>query len=152
MQRQTDIWQGDLRGAADRGRDVYGAKLAVFLGGRMPVILRDDIPTIPDPGRYDLPGGGCEPGESALDCVLRETFEELSLRVRPTDIHYADVSWTTQGREVWFFAARLDPGCAAGIRLGDEGQSWRFMTVEEYLCHPRAIAAFQTRLADYLAS
>ena len=34
-----------------------GAKLALFLGPDLLVILRDDRPDIPWPGRWDLPGG-----------------------------------------------------------------------------------------------
>ena len=138
--------------ALDRARPVYGAKALIFLGARFPVILRDDIPTIPDPGRFDLPGGGRDPGESAVDCVLREACEELSLKLSPADLHYARAYLDPKGREVWYFAAALPASRIAEIRLGDEGQSWQMMTAEDYLCHPLAIASFQARLADYLAS
>lgn len=33
------------------------------------------------PGRWNLPGGGIEPGESPFEAAMRETREETSLRV-----------------------------------------------------------------------
>jgi mutator protein MutT len=47
-------------------------------------------------GYWEFPGGKQEPGESLEDCVRRELFEELAMRVQPvmsfTPIHhiYAD--------------------------------------------------------------
>lgn len=37
-----------------------------------------------DNGKWCLPGGGLEPGESAAEAVEREVFEETQLRVRAT--------------------------------------------------------------------
>jgi 8-oxo-dGTP pyrophosphatase MutT (NUDIX family) len=34
-------------------------------------------------GNYALPGGGAEPGEDALDAALRETAEEIGVRLGP---------------------------------------------------------------------
>ncbi|KAA2312568.1 NUDIX domain-containing protein [Pseudooceanicola sediminis] len=147
MDRQTDISPG----AFDRARDVYGAKLLILFGTRMPVILRDNRSDIPDPNKLDLPGGGREAGESAVECVLRETREELSLGLAPRDLHYGRAYRNGAGREVWFFAAHLDYARLDEIALGDEGQSWHLMQMAEYLSHASGIVAFQDRLADYLA-
>ena len=54
MTQQTDI----------TGQDFIGAKLALFLGDHLVIILRDNIPNIPWPGRLDLPGGAREGNES----------------------------------------------------------------------------------------
>lgn len=35
---------------------------------------------------YMLPGGKIEPGESALECAVREVDEELGIRVRPDQV------------------------------------------------------------------
>ena len=41
-----------------------GAKLALFVGDDLAVILRDDIPHIPFPNCWDFPGGGREGDET----------------------------------------------------------------------------------------
>jgi 8-oxo-dGTP diphosphatase len=63
-----------------------GAKLALFLGQKIVVILRDDKPDIPYPGHWDLPGGGREQEESPEVCALRETEEEIGLQLAPSDL------------------------------------------------------------------
>ena len=53
-----------------------GAKTAVFLGSQLLVIQRDDIPDIPWPGRWDLPGGGRE-GDERVEVVVRQSQVEV---------------------------------------------------------------------------
>jgi 8-oxo-dGTP diphosphatase len=52
-------------------------------GLRILLLLRDDIPAIPYPGMWDLPGGHVEPGETPRECLVREIREEMGLDVRP---------------------------------------------------------------------
>jgi len=63
-----------------------GAKLALFLGVDLLVILRDDRPDIPYPGHWDFPGGGREGQETPEACALRETREEVGLVLRPSEL------------------------------------------------------------------
>ncbi|MBR9766737.1 MAG: NUDIX domain-containing protein [Rhodobacteraceae bacterium] len=139
-------------GALDRRRDFDGAKTLLFVGEALAVLQRDDLPTIPFPGLWDMPGGGREPGESPLDCVIRETAEELSLRLAPTDFHYGRSYNDSSGVEVWFFAARIPARRRAGIRLGSEGQGWALMLPADYVAHPLRIPPLAARLGDYLAT
>lgn len=122
-----------------------GAKLALFLGGGLLVIQRDDRPDIPFAGHWDFPGGGREGTESPTECVLRETFEEVGLQLRA-----ADLIWSRQYGHSWFFAARRPVGDAQRVRFGDEGQGWRLMTPNAYIRHPMAIPSFADRLGDFL--
>ena len=126
-----------------------GAKLALLTETDVVVLLRDDRPDIPWPNYWDLPGGGREPGETPLDCVIRETQEELALNVCP--------SWITWGKpfgasdqRTWFFVAGIAPEILEHVRLGNEGQSWRAMNVSTFLQHDRAVPHFQSRLRAYL--
>ncbi|WP_372570651.1 NUDIX hydrolase [Ruegeria jejuensis] len=122
-----------------------GAKLALFLGQNLVVIQRDDYAHIPYPGCWDFPGGGREGNETPEACALRETQEEVGLRLSASDL-----IWSRHYGSDWFFVARLGEGLIDKIRLGDEGQSWRMMAPEAYLVHPKGILHFKTRLSDYL--
>jgi 8-oxo-dGTP diphosphatase len=140
--------------AAQQGQEMQfdGAKVALFLGARMVVILRDNLPGRPFAGYWDLPGGGREGEESPFGCVARECHEELGLRLLPADIAWSRAfDSAAPGKGIgWFFAAHLAAEAAQEIRFGEEGQRWALMTPEAFLGHSKAIPAFQTRLRQYL--
>lgn len=127
-----------------------GAKLALYLGEKLAVILRDDTPGLLFADHWDLPGGGREGAETPLACALRECREELGIAV-PEGAVVWQGSFDEAGRTKWFFVARLPAQAEAEIVFGDEGQRWRLMEEEEFLNHPRAVPAFQDRLRVYLA-
>lgn len=141
MTQETDI----------AGQGFAGAKLALFLGDRLAIILRDDIPEIPWPGRLDLPGGAREGLETPQDCVLRETREELGLTVGLCDLRWGQRFIGSAG-PVWFFAAHLHETRVQDFVFGNEGQGWSLMTPAAYLTDPLAIPHFQDRLRLYLQS
>lgn len=122
-----------------------GAKLALYLGTRLAVILRDAKPDLIFADHWDLPGGGREAGETPLACALRECKEELGLVV-PQDA----VRWGAKFHEgstaKWFYVAQLPQGSLFDVVFGDEGQRWTLMTEREFLTHPKAVPAFQKRL------
>lgn len=43
------------------------------------LLLRDNIPSIPYPNKWDLPGGQVEENESPAECIIREMKEELNI-------------------------------------------------------------------------
>jgi 8-oxo-dGTP diphosphatase len=51
----------------------HGAKLALFGGDQLAIILRDDDPDMVSPNHLHFPGGGREGDEAPLACALRET-------------------------------------------------------------------------------
>jgi 8-oxo-dGTP diphosphatase len=57
------------------GRVTVGVVL-VNERGEILLQLRDDIPTITDPGCWAVPGGGQDPGESLEETARREFLEE----------------------------------------------------------------------------
>lgn len=127
-----------------------GAKLVLFMGDRIAVILRDDFVGLDWPGFLDFPGGGREGDEGPLACALRETQEELGIAVPEAAVVWQRRFQRTGRAPVWFFVARLPAARAADIRLGDEGQSWHLMTPGDYIADPRAIPHFRERLRIYL--
>lgn len=130
-------------------RPFVGAKIALFVGQRIVVILRDDCPDIPYPNRWDLPGGGRECEESGWECATRETQEEVGLHVPDAAFQWGRYYPTAAGG-AWFFRAHLPVSAETQILLGTEGQSYALWTPKAYLDHPAAIPHFQDRLRDCL--
>ena len=130
---------------------VIGAKLALFVGDQLATLQRDETPGLLWAGFWDLPGGGIEPGETPLQCALRETREELSIALDPAVICWGRDYGTSSGDISWFFAAHVDARVAAQITLGDEGQRWALMSVDAFLAHDTVVPQFKPRLTDYLA-
>ena len=122
-----------------------GAKVALFLGSDLLVIQRDDNKDIPFPGYFDFPGGGREGTETPLQCVIRETHEEVGLHLSAPDF-----IWSRRYGKSWFFVALRPPEDADLIRFGDEGQGWRLMSPGIYLESPLAVPNFAIRLRHYL--
>ncbi|MEI8033117.1 MAG: NUDIX hydrolase [Chlorobiaceae bacterium] len=50
--------------------------------GQVLLVLRDDTPSLPYPGMWDLPGGHIEAGESPERCIEREMLEEIETDVK----------------------------------------------------------------------
>ncbi|MFS4505069.1 NUDIX hydrolase [Clavibacter sp. Sh2141] len=96
--------------------------------GRILLQLRDDIPTIPFPGMWAIPGGMLEPAETPLACIVREVAEELGVEIAPADVTHLMTRTRSYGVE-HTFTARLDVP-AEEIRL-TEGQRVAWFPVAE---------------------
>lgn len=118
---------------------------------RLATLLRDDKPGLLWADHWDLPGGGREDGETPLQCVLRETEEELNLALDPNLVIWGRDYGASSGDISWFFAAHVPIETAGQISLGDEGQAWDLMNVDTFLDHDRVVPQFKPRLRDYLA-
>ncbi|GGL81341.1 NUDIX hydrolase [Wenxinia marina] len=129
-----------------------GAKVALFVGERLVIMRRDDRPDIDYPGLLDFPGGGREGDETPLETVVRETREEVGLRLTEADMVWRRdfVSVSAPGWTVWFYVARLSASAEADIVLGDEGQGWELMTPHSFLSRSDAVPSLQHRLAVWL--
>ncbi|SFP37168.1 NUDIX hydrolase [Tranquillimonas alkanivorans] len=127
-----------------------GAKLAILCGSSVVTLLRDDIPGIVYPGHWDLPGGGREGGEAPLACALRETEEEVGLRVPESAVVWGRAFDRPEGLRQWLFVAEMPDLAVSELRLGDEGQRWELMPLDRFLGMPNAVPHLKARLAVYL--
>ena len=127
----------------------HGAKLAILVGDQIVTILRDDIPSIPWPGYWDLPGGGRENDETPSECALRELHEELDLTLDPEQ-----VIWLTPLPSppsfVWFLVVEWPDFNPSDVTFGNEGQEWRLADIEWFLSHDKTIPHHKDCLRSYL--
>ena len=81
---------------------------------------------------------------------MRETWEEVGLEVRPSQLVWANSYRRPRGL-VWFFAAHLNKDVADRITFGSEGQEWRLMAPAAYCAHPLTVPHFADQLRNYMA-
>ena len=134
------------------GSPFRGAKLALLCNGSILTYLRDDKTTIPFPGCWDLPGGGRERDESPIECALRELDEEFALLLSPDRAEWGRFYPTPDlpPGGAFFLGGRIQTAEIASVRFSDEGQSWRMMSLHEFLTHTLTVPDLVPRLGDML--
>lgn len=100
---------------------ISSAKAILHHGGSIVSILRDGVPSIPFPDHWDLPGGGLEAGETAIDGLLREIEEEIGLRYAPESFVWDRIYERPGGRASHFFAGPVTAAQIDAIVFGNEG-------------------------------
>ena len=96
-------------------------------------------------GRWEFPGGKCDPGESHADCLSRELREELDVGVRTGPLVLTTThAYAERTVELHFYEAALD-----GEPTPQLGQEMRWVARKELaaLDFPEADAALIERLA-----
>ena len=129
-----------------------GCKIALICDDKLLTILRDDISTIPWPNMWELPGGGREGEETPFECVQREVFEELGLKLEEADILWAKEyqGMLDPDKISIFMVGTITQEECTIIAFGDEGQSYQLMDVSQFLADDKVIPQLQDRLRDYL--
>ena len=96
-------------------------------GGRVLLVLRG---TEPEKGRWSVPGGSVEPGETLAEAAAREAFEETGLRVSVGRELWCVTIPAGDGRvfEVHDFAATVTGG---ELAPGDDADDARWVTAAE---------------------
>ena len=133
----------------DERFDFSGAKIALLNGDQILSILRDDIPTIPFPNTWDLPGGGRDGEETPFDCVQREVFEELAITISKDSISWAKVypGMVDPSKESVFMVGEI---IQDQIVFGDEGQGWKMMPITDFLDDDQVYGSLKERLRDWM--
>lgn len=136
----------------DKHLNFTGCKIALICDGRILTILRDDKPTIPWPNLWELPGGGREGDESPFECVAREVYEELSIQLSKEDIVWSWIypSMLDENKNSVFLVGKLTQEQFNSIVLGDEGQGYKLVRLEEFLASDRVVPQLQERVRDYV--
>ena len=129
-----------------------GCKIALLCDDKLLTILRDDISTIPWPNMWELPGGGREDEETPFECVQREVFEELGLKLEEAEIAWAKEyqGMLDPDKTSIFMVGAITQEEFACIIFGDEGQTYQMMDVSQFLSDKKVIPQLQARLRDYL--
>ena len=129
-----------------------GCKIALISDDKLLTILRDDISTIPWPNMWELLGGGREDEETPFECVQREVFEELGLKLEEADIVWAKEyqGMLDPDKTSIFMAGTITQEECASIVFGDEGLAYQMMDVSQFLADKKVIPQLQDRLSDYL--
>jgi len=129
-----------------------GCKIALLSDDKLLTILRDDISTIPWPNMWELPGGGREDEETPFECVQREVFEELGLKLEEVAIVWAKEyqGMLVPDKTSIFMVGTITQEECASIVFGDEGQAYQMMDVSQFLSDKKVIPQLQDRLKDYL--
>lgn len=129
-----------------------GCKIALLCDDKLLTILRDDISTIPWPNMWELPGGGREGEETPFECVQREVFEELSLKLEETNIFWAKEyqGMLDPDKTSIFMVGAITQEECASIAFGSEGQAYQMMDIRQFLADKKVVPQLQDRLSDYL--
>lgn len=104
--------------------DIQSAHAVLLLGEKYVLQLRDSNPNIAAPGQWSLFGGMKKTGETPLEAISREIYEELA--IQPAEFHYlwfADYFAAFEGKVIrtWFFSSDVSSVWAEHKLL--EGQS-----------------------------
>ena len=129
-----------------------GAKIALLKDDQILTILRDNIPTIPFPNTWDLPGGGREDRETPFDCVQREVYEELGIAISKNSISWAKLypSMIDPSKDSVFMVGAISQDQIDQIVFGDEGQGWKMMPITDFLEDDQVYGSLKERLRDWI--
>ena len=90
------------------------------------LFLRDDLPSIPYPDMWDVPGGHVEKNERPEQCIVREMKEEMNLTLDEFEL-FSKIEF--EDRIEYTFWARANFNIAEMVLL--EGQKLKWFTKDE---------------------
>ncbi|MCX7928258.1 MAG: NUDIX domain-containing protein [Patescibacteria group bacterium] len=125
-----------------------GSVAIIFSGKKVLLFLRDNIPTIPNPNFWSLPGGCTENGESPHQTIVRELREEVSYVPKSLiylgyHIDFLDLSVVNV-----FFSRVSGEEAKNFAHTGDEGQEIKFFSFDQ-LFTIQLVPSLKLYLAKY---
>jgi 8-oxo-dGTP diphosphatase len=97
--------------------------ILVFNGlGHVLLQKRDNIPTIQEPGKWDVWGGHCEEGETFEACAIRELREEIGVEIADPRALKFLMTRSVDGREEAVFAYLFDADGTPPVYEGERAE------------------------------
>ncbi len=133
------------------GKLRVGCSAAIFDAAREKVLLTQRT----DNGRWCLPGGGLDPGESVEEACIREVWEETGLHVRVTRLIgvYSDPNQLVlynDGYKAFFVVMSFEAEIVGGeLGLSDETTAFGYFSLAEMDSMPMH-GRHQQRVVDAL--
>jgi 8-oxo-dGTP diphosphatase len=98
---------------------------AILVFNRHGLVLlqkRDNIPSIPEPGKWDVWGGHCEEGETFEACAIRELYEEIGVEIADPRTLKLLMRRSTEAQEQWVFAYFYDADGTPPVYEGERAE------------------------------
>lgn len=98
----------------------------VIVNRQLVLIKRNEIPGLHDSGKWSLPGGEVDPGETYDTALKRELKEEINLDVKRLDNPSSVIQIggnETMGAIHGLYVVLITEEVAKEMKLGDEGQA-----------------------------
>ncbi len=108
-------------------------KIAILCGSKALVIKRSKYVWY-HPGRWDVPGGAAEPGESNQGAAARETFEETGFEPDSSELSLVNSQWKMRnGKPVDRFCFALHVDEEFEPKLSFEHSEYSWLEVDDIL-------------------
>lgn len=134
-------------------QDFHGVKIALIVGDKVLMHLRDNKPGLFNANMWDFPGGGREGQETSQECAIREVQEEFGINLSQESIIWEKIypAQKDPNQKAFFMVGKISEEDMNKIILM-EGQRWDLFDQETFFAKEDVIPALKVRFSDYLQS
>jgi 8-oxo-dGTP diphosphatase len=131
----------------------HGTKVAILVGDKLLMLLRDNKPGLFNANMWDFPGGGRKGKENHQECAIREIREELGIKINSKSFIWEKIypAQKDPNQKAFFIVAKISGENIKGIKL-NEGQKWALFDKETFFKKDNVVEALKLRFNDYLKS